>query len=101
MIMRAERETTYPSQAEELARRVLLGTAEMLTKIEMQVESDSVVVSVYKTAMDPHKIIVIERKPRTLPCVEELRIRFNLTKREAEVALLLCERRSGKEIARI
>lgn len=45
-------------------------------------------------------VVVIQRDEPRLPSVDELRRRFGLTAREAEVALMLAERKSNKEIAR-
>ncbi|HYH80137.1 MAG TPA: helix-turn-helix transcriptional regulator [Longimicrobium sp.] len=45
-------------------------------------------------------VVVVETDGAALPDGQELRRRFGLTEREAEVALLLAERRSNAEIAR-
>jgi DNA-binding CsgD family transcriptional regulator len=45
-------------------------------------------------------VIAEEVRPRGTPDIDELRSRFGLTPRQAEVALLLSRRRSNKEIAR-
>jgi DNA-binding CsgD family transcriptional regulator len=49
----------------------------------------------------PTRIVVISGFNSMIPGIADLRSRFNLTNREAEIALLLCERRSNKEIARL
>jgi len=45
-------------------------------------------------------LVVVERPARDLPTGERLSRRFGLSPREAQVALLLAERRSNSEIAR-
>lgn len=44
-------------------------------------------------------VVVLERKEGALPSLEVLRERFGLTRRQAEVALLLARRRTNAEIA--
>ncbi|MFW6080156.1 MAG: response regulator transcription factor [Gemmatimonadota bacterium] len=44
-------------------------------------------------------VVAIERAPARLPTVAELRRWYDLTRREAEVALLLAERRTNREVA--
>lgn len=44
-------------------------------------------------------VVLMDREPQAMPDAEELCLRFNLTPREAEVALLLAERMSCREIA--
>lgn len=51
-------------------------------------------------ALYPICVVVLGEQPPHLPGVDELQRRFRLTAREAEVALLLAERRSNKEVAR-
>jgi DNA-binding CsgD family transcriptional regulator len=53
--------------------------------------------------MDGRAVVVvfIEASERKLPTVEQLGSEFGLTPREAQVALLLADRRSNKEIANV
>lgn len=50
-------------------------------------------------AGEPVIVVLMDYEPQALPDAEELCLRFNLTPREAEVALLLADRMSCREIA--
>lgn len=51
------------------------------------------------TDMTGGLLVMVERKGSGLPTTPELRARFDLTPREAEVARLLARRRTNREIA--
>ncbi len=46
-------------------------------------------------------LTVVVVNQQKLPTARELRTKFKLTPRESEIALLLCERRTNKEIAKL
>jgi DNA-binding CsgD family transcriptional regulator len=46
-------------------------------------------------------VVVLEQYGREIPSLELLQERFGLTRRQGEVALLLCERRRNSEIAKL
>jgi DNA-binding CsgD family transcriptional regulator len=52
-----------------------------------------------RPGLGPVVIIALERLGSQLPPVPEVRMRFGLTKKQAEVALLLAQRKSNQEIA--
>ena len=55
----------------------------------------------YRTGATAAPVMIAVLEPADAPVsLTELRLRFGLTQREAEVALLLAERRTNKEIAR-
>ena len=69
---------------------------------EMQVGSEQVEVFARLDdgrAAGPALVVVIAAREEVAPSPAELRQRFGLTRREAEVALLLAARRSNREIA--
>jgi DNA-binding CsgD family transcriptional regulator len=101
--------TTHP----DLWRSVQPIAAALVTRSEMRgvAEGDLLVGEVPVTAraaelpglMGGRAVLVvfIEASERMLPTVAQLGAQFGLTPREAQVALLLAERRSNKEIANV
>lgn len=75
-------------------------TARSLVQQRESSRSAPSAVVVRSPAGDPVVVVVLmDREPQAMPDAEELCLRFNLTPREAEVALLLAERLSCKEVA--
>ena len=60
---------------------------------------DASAVVVRPAGGEPIVVVFVDRQTGALPGPEDLCRRFNLTRREAEVALLLAERMSCREIA--
>lgn len=91
-----------------LARSLLEGDAELDAKeVEVRefaagaVRCRACAVPLPAAKRTPATVVVtIERAPDRLPPIPELRRWFDLTRREAEVALLLAKRRTNREIAR-
>jgi DNA-binding CsgD family transcriptional regulator len=86
---------------EKMASDLLSGKVPLTEKTTMIVDGQQLnaVVTPFETSKGPVTVLFLSPLPDR-PTIDLLRRRFLLTQKEAEVAMLLCEGRSNKEVAR-